>query len=105
MSAEGIDGKPLGFIQAAAFQWVNPKAWIMAIGAVSTYTPQDGFFSNILIVTLVFSVVNAPCIIAWAWVGTLLKSFLSNRIHLRIFNIGMGLLLVASLYPILFPAA
>lgn len=101
LDAEESDGKPLSFLQAAAFQWVNPKAWIMAIGAVATYTPQNGFFLNILIVTMMFALINGPCIIAWAGFGTMLKGFLGNPIHLRIFNVMMALLLVASLYPIL----
>jgi len=42
-SRENAEAKPFTFLQAAAFQWVNPKAWIMAIGAITTYTPQDGF--------------------------------------------------------------
>jgi threonine/homoserine/homoserine lactone efflux protein len=41
--------KPFSFLQAAAFQWVNPKAWIMAIGAITTYTPQDNFVVNVLL--------------------------------------------------------
>lgn len=103
MDAEGAGGKPLSFAQTAAFQWINPKAWIMAIGAVATYTPQDRFFSNILIVTLVFMAINAPCIVAWAGIGTMLRGFLGNTRFLRIFNVVMALLLVVSLYPVLFP--
>ncbi len=104
LNAEGGGGKPLTFLQAAAFQWVNPKAWIMAVGAVSTYTPQNGFFLNILIVTLVYFLINGPCIVAWAGFGTMLKRFLGNPVYLRIFNVVMALLLVASLYPILVAA-
>lgn len=101
VNGDGIAGMPMSFLQAAAFQWVNPKAWIMAIGAVATYTPQSGYFFNIMIVTLVFMLVNGPCIVAWAGFGTLLKDLLRNSNFLRIFNIGMALLLVGSLYPIL----
>lgn len=101
MNSEGGRGKPMTFIQAAAFQWINPKAWIMAIGAVATYTPQNGYFFNILVVTLIFMLVNGPCIVAWAGFGTLLKGFLDNSTFLRVFNVAMALLLVASLYPIL----
>lgn len=102
MSADGDGGKPLTFMQVTAFQWVNPKAWIMAIGAVATYTPQHNFLVNVVIVTLTFMAINAPCIVVWAGFGTLLRGVLSDPIYLRIFNIGMALLLVASLYPILF---
>lgn len=91
---------PLTFMQAAAFQWVNPKAWIMAIGAIATYTQADGFLANAVLVTILFSIVNAPCIIAWAAVGTALRGVLSKPIWLRVFNVAMALMLVASLYPI-----
>eukprot|EP01037_Dinobryon_pediforme_P018792 gene18792-19100_t len=101
INGDGIAGKPMGFLQAAAFQWVNPKAWIMAIGAVATYTPQSGYFVNIMIVTLIFMLVNGPCIVAWAGAGTLLKGVLDKPKFLRAFNIAMALLLVVSLYPIL----
>ncbi len=100
-SSGNAEQKPLTFLQAAAFQWVNPKAWIMAIGAMATYAPSDGFFYNALIVTVVFALVNAPCIAAWAAFGASLRNFLRASRNLRAFNIAMALLLVASLYPIL----
>ncbi len=99
-SADGSDARPLSFLQAAAFQWVNPKAWIMAVGAVATYTPQDGFLLNVVTVAALFMVINAPCVSAWAAFGTILRGFLSNPASRRVFNIAMALLLLASLYPI-----
>ena len=48
-------GQPLGYWGAAAFQWVNPKAWIMAIGAISTYTPLQGYFTNVIVIAAVFA--------------------------------------------------
>lgn len=102
----GVNGaagraEPMTFLQAAAFQWVNPKTWIMAIGAVTAYTPANGYFVNMLIVTLIFTLVNGPCVAAWAGFGTLLKRFLDRPALMRGFNVTMALLLVASLYPIL----
>lgn len=94
-------GRPLGLLGAAAFQWVNPKAWIMAIGAITTYTPQDGFVSNVLLIAALFALVNCPSVGLWTVAGSLLRSWLDNPRALRAFNIGMALLLVASLYPIL----
>jgi len=99
-NTEGGRKQPMTFLQAAIFQWVNPKGWIAAIGAVATYTPENGFFVNLLIVTFVFALVMGPCISLWAAVGTALRKFLSNPAYLRAFNIVMALLLVASLYPI-----
>lgn len=99
---QGSRGKPLTFLQAASFQWINPKGWIAATGAVATYTPSDGFFANLLTVTAVFALVMGPCITLWAGIGTALRRFLSEPSYLRAFNVVMALLLVASLYPTFF---
>lgn len=100
-SQSGERGKPFSFLQAAAFQWVNPKAWIMAIGAITTYTPQDDFVVNVLCIAALFALVNCPTMSVWTVAGSLLRKWLSNPRVLRGFNVGMALLLVASLYPIL----
>ena len=94
-------GKPFTFLQAAAFQWVNPKAWIMAIGAITTYTPQEGFLVNVLLIAALFALVNCPSVGLWTVAGRLLRRWLNRPRVLRAFNLGMALLLVASLYPIL----
>lgn len=91
-------GRPMTFLQAAAFQWVNVKAWIMAIGAVATYTPADGYFANLILVTIVFTLVDLPCVAAWVGAGSALRGFLADPMRLRVFNVAMALLLVASLY-------
>ena len=93
-------GKPFSFLQAAAFQWVNPKAWVMAIGAITTYTPQENFLVNVLLIAALFALVNCPSVGLWTVAGSLLRNWLKNPRVLRGFNIGMALLLVASLYPI-----
>ena len=99
---DGGRKRPLSFLQAASFQWVNPKGWIAATGAVATYTPSDGFFANLLTVTAVFALVMGPCITLWAAVGMSLRRFLSQPAYLRAFNVVMAVLLVASLYPTFF---
>lgn len=93
-------GKPFTFLQAAAFQWVNPKAWIMSIGIIATYTPQDGFYVNLLVAALVCTVVNLPSITLWAAFGSALAKILRAPRAVRVFNVFMALLLVASLYPL-----
>ncbi len=93
--------RPMGFVQAALFQWVNPKGWMGAIGAVATYTPADRFFANLLIVTAVYALVMAPCICVWAALGTALRRLLDEPRWMRAFNVTMALLLLASLYPTL----
>ena len=99
-SGEG-QGKPISYLGAAAFQWVNPKAWIMAIGAISTYTPLQGYFTNVMVIAAVFALINLPSVGVWVVCGSLLRNVLRDRRWLRLFNWGMALLLVASLYPML----
>ncbi|MCQ4270051.1 LysE family translocator [Pseudomonas kuykendallii] len=93
-------GKPFTFLQAAAFQWVNPKAWIMAIGAITTYAPQENFIINVLLIAALFALINCPSVGLWTVAGSLLRRWLERPRILRVFNVGMALLLVASLYPI-----
>ncbi|WP_375739597.1 LysE family translocator [Pseudomonas boanensis] len=93
--------RPFTFLQAAAFQWVNPKAWVMAIGAITTYTPQEDFVTNVLLIAGLFALINCPSVGLWTVAGSLLRRWLDEPRILRLFNIGMALLLVASLYPIL----
>ena len=100
--AKKVTGKPFTFLQAAAFQWVNPKAWFMAITAISAYAPQDqGIVMGSLIVAVVFAVVNLPSITIWAWMGVQVRRWLGSARRLRIFNVSMAVLLVVSLYPML----
>jgi threonine/homoserine/homoserine lactone efflux protein len=94
-------GKPLTFMQAAAFQWVNPKAWVMAVSAISTFTPPGDFLMNVLLIAVLFGLVNGPSVSLWTMAGSLLRRWLERPRILRTFNITMALLLIASLYPIL----
>ncbi|MEK1942290.1 MAG: LysE family translocator [Pseudomonas sp.] len=94
-------GKPFTFLQAAAFQWVNPKAWVMAVTAITTYVSQDNFVASVLLIGLLFALINCPSVGLWTAAGSLMRTWLSNPRTLRAFNITMALLLVASLYPLL----
>lgn len=99
--AGGSAARPLGFLGAAAFQWVNPKAWVIVLGAVTTYAPRDGYFLNVLVVAAVFGLMCVPSVTIWAGFGTALRRFLDGPVRVRAFNVAMALLLVLSLYPIL----
>ncbi len=105
-TATGIDdksatGQPMTFLEAAAFQWLNPKAWAMALGAATTYTPEGGGRETVLILAGAFMLVGAPCSAAWAGFGQGLRRFLDRPAILRTFNVTMAVLLVASLYPLM----
>ncbi len=92
-------GVPLTFLQAAAFQWVNPKAWMMAVTAVAVYVSTSQFAFDLAVVTLTFGLINLPCIAIWASFGTLLRHVVDNPKLMHAINIGMALALVASLAP------
>lgn len=95
-------GTPMTFLQAAAFQWVNPKAWTMALTAITAYTPSQTL-GAVMIVALVFGAVNLPSVSSWTVLGQQMARILTNPRRLTLFNWTMALLLVASLYPVLFP--
>lgn len=88
--------RPMTFIEAALFQWVNPKAWVMAISSMSLYTNPTQPYQSTLAVALIFSLLNWPSCSVWAVFGTALRGFLSRPAQLKWFNIGMGILLAAS---------
>ncbi len=94
-------GRPLTFLQAAAFQWVNPKAWIMSLGAVTLYAPGQEWLS-VAWVAGVFVLVNFPSVSVWALAGVGLRRLLQRPDLLRGFNYTMAALLILSLYPVIF---
>ncbi len=99
-AAPETEGTPLTFLQAAAFQWVNPKAWAMSVTATSAYVGDGGLWGVALVVT-VFAVMGTVSAGLWTVLGQSLRRLLSDPRRLRIFNITMALLLVATLWPIL----
>ena len=94
-------GRPMTFLEAALFQWVNPKAWAMALTAVTVYAPSAEP-AAMLLVAAVFGAVNLPSVGSWVVLGQGLRRLLRRRSHLRIFNLAMALLLMGSLVPVLF---
>lgn len=100
--SEGKAGaEPMSFLAAAAFQWVNPKAWVMAVSAMATYTGGANYLMSVLVVGLVFALVNVPSVSTWAGFGSALRQWLSEPSRLKWFNITMAVLLVVSLWPML----
>lgn len=93
--------RPLTFLQAAAFQWINPKAWTMGVSAISLYA-QSAAIADILLLALVFAVVNIPSTGVWLISGERVQHLLRKDSHFRVFNIVMGALLIACAIPVLF---
>jgi threonine/homoserine/homoserine lactone efflux protein len=98
---EGRESRPMTFLEAAAFQWVNPKAWMMAVTAMAIYTSPQAPVVSIFLVALAFTLVNFPSVSVWAGFGVAMRGFLADPVRLKWFNIAMGLLLAASLWPML----
>lgn len=92
---------PMSFLGAAAFQWVNPKAWVMAITATATYAAPGDYERSIVIIALVFGLVTMPTVSIWTGFGSVLREWLSVPPRLKYFNIAMAILLVLSLWPML----
>ena len=93
-------GSPMTFLQAAAFQWVNPKAWFMAFTAISVYAPSQSL-PAIAIVAALFASVNFPSVSTWTLIGQQLRVLLTSQRRLAVFNWTMATLLVLSLVLIL----
>jgi len=91
--------RPLSFLQAAAFQWVNPKAWMMAVTAMILFTDPATPRFSVVLVAVAFVLVNLPSVSVWTGFGTVLKRVLSSPDRLKWFNIAMGVLLAATLFP------
>lgn len=90
--------RPLSFLEAAAFQWVNPKAWAMALTAVTVYAPGTGW-TSVLVVALVFGAINLPTVSSWCILGVRIRDFLNSEARLKLFNRTMAVLLIGSLIP------
>jgi threonine/homoserine/homoserine lactone efflux protein len=90
------DQRPMTFLQAAAFQWVNPKAWMMTVTGVTAFRLSEDLLTNSIVLALAFAVVNLPSISIWAAFGVGMRRLLSSKIAMRAFNWTMAALLVAS---------
>jgi threonine/homoserine/homoserine lactone efflux protein len=94
-------GKPINSLQAMLFQWINPKAWAMALTAVTVYAPSHSL-AAVGVIALVCGVINMPSVFVWVLLGSKMQGFLDSGPRLRAFNYCMALLLLATLYPVIF---
>jgi len=99
VGAQAISGRtatrPITLPEAAAFQAVNPKAWVIAMTTAAVFLPRDGsVLASTALVALLFLVVNLPCVSLWALCGSGLRGLLLRSGYRRAFNVTMGVLLV-----------
>jgi threonine/homoserine/homoserine lactone efflux protein len=95
--ARSASARPLKFAEAVAFQFVNPKAWIMGLTAASVFVPDfEPRYLAMALMIAVFSIVNLPCIATWAALGATLKRWLMQERWRRLFSGAVALLMVYS---------
>lgn len=95
--------QPLTFLEAAAFQWVNPKAWAIVFGGMALYTTAGGNkVFEVALMAALFGLVCYPNGIVWALFGRAIARFLEDDTQRRWFNVAMAVLLVASVLPTMF---
>ena len=99
-SEAGAAARPMRFHEAALFQWVNPKAWAMALTAVTAYAP-GGTLPAMATVAVIFGLVNIPSVGSCTLLGQRMRRFLTSDRRRRAFNATMAVLLVGSLWPLL----
>ncbi|MBG2759337.1 LysE family translocator [Proteus mirabilis] len=95
-------GSPLTLLEAALFQWINPKSWMMAISGITLYTSPQYPYILMLLVAIIFTLINFPCVAIWATFGHSLRERLKNPKILKLFNFIMGGLLALSAISVLF---
>jgi threonine/homoserine/homoserine lactone efflux protein len=99
--AGGGDGRPMTFLEAALFQWVNVKGWVIAVGAVTAYAAIAAYPLNIAMLSVLLFVIGVGSSTTWVLLGTSLQALVKSPRAVRIFNGVMAVLLLASLYPVL----
>lgn len=96
------DGRPVGAIQAAILQWVNPKVWTMAVATMGAYgVAANNPTIQAAIIALIFFLVCVPAAVIWTGFGVAVRGLLTTRRAVRAFNMVMAILLVVSLEPII----
>jgi threonine/homoserine/homoserine lactone efflux protein len=91
--------RPFTFMQAAAFQWINPKAVIAVVGGVALYVRPGHEWIDFPLMLVVMTVATLGAVALWTGFGVGLRQFLRDPARARTFNISMALLLVASIVP------
>jgi len=91
---------PITFLEAALFQWVNPKAWVIAIGAIATFTIQSRIAASIATIIVMYFFMGLLAMGIWLTLGASLQRFLNSNKRRRLFNISMAILLLLSIIPI-----
>ena len=100
---ENKKDKPFTFLQAALFQWVNPKAWVMAVTSTAAFITDHRIASiQVMIIACIYFFCAILSTNSWSLGGVMLKRFIQNERLVQIFNITMAILIVGSILPFVF---
>lgn len=97
----GSVAKPIGFLQAALLQLVNPKAWAVSLIVTVSYTAPEQFLTSLMLLIIIFAMVNIPALSVWVLSGAALRDMLAKGRRIVAFNIAMAILLAGSMIPVL----
>lgn len=96
----GDEARPMTFFEAALFQWVNPKGWMVCLSVAANYVSPDDAWADAAVLSAVFLIVSTISASSWALFGTSLRPLLRDATSMRVFNVAMAIALVASLWPV-----
>lgn len=99
-SSKGSGAKPLSFLQSAAFQWINPKGWVMSASIISQFSDKDFPIQSALIISGVFMFVGFTSVCAWTLFGQAIQRWLTTDRRALIFNLSMAALMLMSIVAI-----
>ena len=103
IDTENGHDKPFTFLQAAFFQWINPKAWVMAITSTATFiTDHQIAYIQVMIISFIYFFCAFLSSNIWSLGGVILKRFIQNKRFVHIFNMTMAILIVGSILPVVF---
>ncbi len=92
-SANGRDagGRPLTFLEAAGFQWVNPKAWMLALSSIPAFTTVGGnYYAELGLIALAFGVACVPACVVWCLFGVGIRQLISSPETARVVNLTLA---------------
>ena len=96
---EAVIGQPLSFLQAALFQWVNPKAWVITVGGLAAYTTPEEYKFQAMFFVFSALIVGGLCMAGWLVLGAWIKTIMRNERSIKKLNYFMAGLLVLSIFP------
>ena len=101
LPGEAADGRLPGFVTALFLQWVNPTGWMLALGLISAWMrPDRSALAQIALFAAVFALVVFPSLGLWTILGTGAARLLHSPRRVRVFNVAMAVVLVASMLPV-----